>query len=109
MPLSKAKQAEYQRQKRRGVIPNSKIVIPNINRHLASHIKAYPDGFNPDGTYKKDYNPRLDPYINPMMRQAQLQPNYPAGTLCPDGRVRLPDMSLVQPEQCEVIKLFKRR
>jgi len=69
MPLSKARQAEYHGQYRRGVIPNS---------YLKAHMAAYPEG----------YNPRLDTYINPMMRQAQLQPKYPLGTMHLTGRTR---------------------
>lgn len=35
-----------------------------------------------------------------------VQPKYPLGILYPDGRVRLEDMSLVQPKQCERVNLF---
>ncbi len=38
-------------------------------------------------------------------RQAHVQPKYKQGYLYPDGRVRLEDMSLVQPKQCERVLL----
>ena len=37
--------------------------------------------------------------------QPSVQPKYEVGYLYPDGRVRLPDMSLVQPNQCVTIKM----
>jgi len=49
-------------------------VLPN--RYLLAHMKVYPQGFNLDGSYRKDY----DPYINPMLRPSESLPN------CPDGR-----------------------
>jgi len=42
------------------------------------------------------------------LARACVQPKYPLGILYLDGRTRLPDMSLVQPNRCEVIKLFRR-
>lgn len=63
------------------VIPNSGIVKPN--RYLEAHRQVYPNGFNPDGSYRKDYNPKLDPYINPLLRG--VLPKLPN---CPDGRYR---------------------
>ena len=75
MPLSKANQAKYMREYRQrlaAVIPKSASVIPNYlaqpNRYLLAHIKSYPDGFNPDGTYRDGYNLDFDPYINPLVR-----------------------------------------
>ncbi|MBW2184757.1 MAG: hypothetical protein JRF49_12975 [Deltaproteobacteria bacterium] len=61
------------------VKPNS--VIPKLNDFLIAHIKVYPEGFNPDGSYRKDYNAKMDPYINPLLRQLGSLPNRP------DGRV----------------------
>lgn len=114
MPLSKAKQAEYRRERRgrlRGVIPS---VIPN--EYLTAHIRVYPQGFNPDGTYRRDYNPELDPYINPLMRTViptsylnpatPVIPKYSIGYLYIDGRVRLPDMKVVQPNECEECRIY---
>lgn len=71
MPLSKEKQAKYQRDRRRryDVIPKSLpgyLVHPNV--YLQAHIKAYPQGFNVDGSYRADYDENLDPYINPLVR-----------------------------------------
>ena len=69
MPLSKVRMRERKRLDRANVKPN---------RYLSAHIKAYPEGFNPDGTYRKDYNPDEDPYINPLIRKG-VQPKleYP--------------------------------
>ena len=103
MPLSKARDRE-----RKGLLkfqPNSNLNNP----HLLAHMKVYPQGFNADGSYKRDYNPALDLYINPLARQAQFQPKHPLGYLYPDGRVRLPNMSLVQPNQCEEVKIWIRQ
>jgi len=35
-------------------------------------------------------------------------PKHPLGLLYPDGRTRLPDMSLVQPKHCLEVKLWER-
>ena len=94
MPLSKVKQAEYMRGYRKRlqtVIPKFNIVIPN--RFLLAHIRVYPEGFNPDSSYKKDYN--LDPYINPLVRPSEplsVIPKCHIGCslikIWPDGRYR---------------------
>ena len=42
-----------------------------------------------------------------LERQAHVQPKYEQGFLYPDGRVRLEDMSVVQPKQCHQVKLYK--
>ena len=34
-----------------------------------------------------------------------VQPKYPIGLFYPDGRVRIPEMIVVQPKQCEQVKL----
>lgn len=91
MPLSKARQQKWMkdyRQRREAVIPS---VIPKplpdyllqTNCYLLAHIKAYPAGFNPDGIYRADFNPKLDPFINPMARD--VIPNLPLPN-SPDGR-----------------------
>ena len=76
MPLSKVRMRERKRLDRANVKPSIQLVKPN--RYLSAHIKAYPEGFNPDGTYRKDYNPDEDPYINPLIRKG-VQPKleYP--------------------------------
>ena len=62
------------------VQPKLEVVQPN--RYLAAHMRVYPEGFNVDGSYRKDYDPKLDPYINPMLRSPEPLPN------CRDGRYR---------------------
>ncbi len=71
MPISKTRNAERMRSFRMhtGTRPNplpDYLVHPNV--YLLAHIKAYPQGFNADGTYRADYNDMLDPYINPLVR-----------------------------------------
>ena len=36
-----------------------------------------------------------------------VKPRYPLGILYPDGRVRLPDMTLVLPIQCDKVTPYK--
>jgi len=78
MPLSKERNRERMK-KLRVVQPKSGVVQPKSlpdylqhpNRYLLAHMKAYPGGFNEDGSYRGDYDEELDTYINPMVRQAQ--------------------------------------
>jgi hypothetical protein len=44
-----------------------------------------------------------------LSRQTCVQPKYPLGFLYPDGRVRLPDMTVVQPKSCQMVKLWEKR
>ena len=69
MPLSKERMRERKRLDR-AVKPMSNLpdYLVNKNVYLVAHIKAYPQGFNPDGSYRSDYSEKLDPYINPLMR-----------------------------------------
>ena len=79
MPLSKEKNRERMRLLR-SVQPNSEVVQPKpMNRYLAVHIRGYPEGFNPDGSYCQDYDPKLDPSINPLLRPPCHLPNSPDG------------------------------
>lgn len=86
MPLSKERMREYMKQKRLIVIPKPKDVIPN--RYLAAHMAVYPQGFNPDGSYRADYDPRLDPAINPLLTPPEPLPNSP------DGRYHAPQTTI---------------
>ena len=94
MPLSKEKNREHAREGmrairvRRMLQPKFPMLQPKVatpqwmlqpNRYLAAHIKAYPDGFNPDGSYCQDYDPKLDPSINPLLRAPCHLPNSPDG------------------------------
>lgn len=56
-------------------------VIPN--RYLEAHVRAYPGEFNPDGSYRRGYDPKLDPFINPLLGPAEPEPPN-----CPDGLYR---------------------
>lgn len=70
MPLSKERDRERKRlAKVRLESSEVRLEKPDKpNRYLLAHIKAYPEGFNSDGSYRKDYDPALDPYINPLVR-----------------------------------------
>lgn len=80
MPLSKERNRERMRQLR-AVQPNLEVVQPNV--YLAAHMKVYPQGFNPDGSYRESYSEKSDPFINPLLRPPEPLPN------CPDGRYRV--------------------
>lgn len=61
------------------VQPKVELVQPKVpewikhpNQHLIAHWKEYPEGFNKDGTYRADYDPKKDPYINPLVRKEVL-------------------------------------
>ena len=81
MPLSKERNRErmrlQMRVKRAMLQPKSIVLQPN--RYLLAHMRAYPEGFNVDGTYRDDYDPKLDPYINPLLRPSEPLPNSPDG------------------------------
>jgi len=65
MPLSKSRDRERKR------LTKIRLESPKVrleNAYLTSHRSLYPEGFNSDGTYRKDYNPSLDPCINPSIR-----------------------------------------
>ena len=95
MPLSKEKQAEYMRNRRRqlkaSVIPKSSSVIPNWilhpNSYLQAHLRVWPD-YNPD---KPSDHFEHCPYVNPMLqpKPKKIQPKIELLPNCSDGRYRL--------------------
>ena len=107
MPLSKEKQRQWMKAHRQcHVIPS---VIPNWVKHpnpyLAGHLAVCPD-YNPE--HPGDHFDHC-PYVNPMLRH-ETQPHVIpelSCTLYPDGVYRLEDMSLVQPEFCQSVNLYK--
>lgn len=70
--------------KRQMLQPKPKMLQPKWqqepNRYLSAHLKVYPQYLDELGNGA--YNPKLDPYINPMLRLDNVIPN------CPDGRYR---------------------
>ena len=45
--------------------------------------------------------------VNPLLRdEAGVIPKYSIGYLYPDGRVRLEDKAIVQPNQCQKVELY---
>ena len=75
MPLSRGRMRERKRLDRL-VKPRLTVVKPNP--YLEAHIRNYPEGFL-DGTYRKDYDPEYDSYINPLLRGRVPMPNRPDG------------------------------
>jgi hypothetical protein len=69
------------RAKRAMLQPDLAMLQPNC--YLAAHIKVYPqyEEFLRIGTY----DPKDDPYINPLLRPPESLPN------CPDGRYHEPN------------------
>lgn len=88
MPLSKARNKERMKEqmrvKRRMLQPSGEMLQPdwqtNPNRYLEAHLRVYPEYLSElnAGTY----DPKLDPYINPLLRGISHLPN------CRDGRYR---------------------
>ncbi len=96
MPLSKEKQKQWMeeyRQRKDSVIPN---------QYLAAHLKCCP-GY--DTEHPGDHFDHC-PFIDPTLRNVSVIPKYAVGYLYPDGRTRLEDMTVVQPEQCGSVKLW---
>lgn len=91
MPLSKERDKERWH-KRKKLQPNP---------YLRDHLRYCPD-YDP---LKPGNHWETCAYINPLLRleNGKLQPKYPIGYLYPDGRVRLEDMTVVQPKECHKI------
>jgi len=101
MPLSKERMRERKKVDR---MSNPTPINVKPNRYLAAHLKVCPDYNvkNPGDHFNHC------PYVNPMLRDDPVIPKYPLGYQYPDGSCRLPDMTLVTPGECEIVRIYRK-
>ena len=60
---------------------------------------------NKQAKYMKEYRARIKAGVIP--NSDSVIPKYPIGYMWPDGRCRLPDMTVVIPNQCQEFKIVE--